>query len=235
MNRLSQSTIEKLKYYVYLLIDPRTEQPFYVGKGCGNRINHHLFDALETHTNEKEKVQTIRNIQTKGLDVELVILRHGLTEKEALEVESAMIDFLGKENLTNLVLGHHATDRGLMKLEDIKIKYEAEDAIFSDPVILININELYRPNMSATELYEATRKHWRVSILRASNIKIACSVYRGIIREVFIVHQWLPSPQKGRSYFEGKVASPEIRERYLYKSVAKHWKKGSQSPIKYEG
>lgn len=235
MNKLSQSTIEKLGYYVYLLIDPRTERTFYVGKGCGNRINHHLLGALEINKNEKEKIKTIRNIQANNLNVGLVVLRHGLTEKEAFEVESAMIDFLGKESLTNLVLGHHATDRGLMKLEDIKIKYEAEDAIFSDSVILININKLYRPNMNAMELYEATRKHWKVSINRVSKIKIACSVFRGIIREVFIIHQWLPSPEKGRSYFEGEVASQELREKYLYKSVTKYWKQGSQSPIKYEG
>ncbi len=237
MNKLSQSTIEKLGYYVYLLIDPRTEpgRTFYVGKGCGNRINHHLLGALEIDKIEKEKIKTIRNIQADNLNVGLVILRHGLTEKEAFEVESAMIDFLGKESLTNLVLGHHATDRGLMKLEDIKIKYEAEDAIFGDPVILININKLYRPNMNVMELYEATRKHWKVSINRTSKIKIACSVFRGIIREVFIIHQWLPSPEKGRSYFEGEVASQELREKYLYKSVAKYWKQGSQSPIKYEG
>jgi hypothetical protein len=235
MSKLSQSTIEKLGYYVYLLIDPRTERTFYVGKGCGNRINHHLLGALEINKNEKEKIKTIRDIQAKGLNVGLMVLRHGLTEKEAFEIEGAMIDFLGKESLTNLVSGHYATDRGLMKLEDIKIKYEAEDAIFNDPVILININKLYRPTMNATELYEATRKHWKVSVNRASKIKIACSVYRGIIREVFVVHQWLPSPEKGRSYFEGEVAPQKLREKYLYKSVAKYWKQGSQSPIKYEG
>lgn len=233
MNKLSQSTIEKLGYYVYLLIDPRTKRPFYVGKGCGNRINHHLLGALETNTKEKKKIRTIHDIQTNGRNVGLEVLRHGLTEKEAFEVESAMIDFLRKENLTNIVLGHHA-NRGLMKLEDIKIKYEAEPAIFSNPVILININKLYRPNMSPTELYEATRKHWRVSIRRVSTIQIACAVYRGIIREIFTIHQWLPS-QKGRSYFEGEVAPRKIREKYRHKSVAKYWKQGSQSPIKYEG
>ena len=234
-HKLSQSTIEKLGYYVYLLIDPRTGLPFYVGKGCGNRINQHLLGALKTNTHEKEKIQTIHDIQAKGLGVGLVVLRHGLAEKEAFEVEGAMIDFLGKEGLTNIVSGHHATDRGLMKLEDIKIKYEAEDAIFSDPVILININKLYRPNMTLTELYEATRKHWKVSIRRASRIKIACSVYRGIIRGVFTIHRWLPTPERRRSYFEGEDASQEIRDKYLHKSVAKYWKQGSQSPIKYEG
>ena len=89
--------------------------------------------------------------------------------------------------------------------------------------------------MNATELYEATRKHWKVSVNRASKIKIACSVYRGIIREVFDVHQWLSSPEKGRSYFEGEIAPQKLRKKYLYKSVAKYWKQGSQSPIKYEG
>lgn len=235
MNQLSQSTIEKLGYYVYLLIDPRTERTFYVGKGCGNRINHHLLGTLEINKNEKEKIKTIRNIQANSLNVGLVILRHGLTEKEAFEVESAMIDFLGKESLTNLVLGHYATDRGLMKLEDIKIKYEAEDAIFDDPIILININNQYRRNMTADELYEATRKHWVVDRHRVSNIKIACTVYRGIIREVFIVRQWLPSPNSRRSYFEGEIAPQDIREKYLYKSVARYWKQGSQWPTKYVG
>src|SRR3989338_11289937 len=125
MTTLSQSTIEKLGYYVYLLIDPRTNKVFYVGKGCGNRINHHLLGALEENVKETEKIKTIREIQKAELEVGHTILRHGLTEKEAFEVESAVIDLLGLENLTNLMHGHHTTDRGLMKLEDIKIKYEA--------------------------------------------------------------------------------------------------------------
>ena len=63
--KLSQSTIEKLNYYVYLLIDPRTGHPFYVGKGCGSRINNHLIDALKINKNEKEKIKTIHEIQAR--------------------------------------------------------------------------------------------------------------------------------------------------------------------------
>jgi hypothetical protein len=235
MHKLSQSTIEKLGYYVYLLIDPRTDKPFYVGKGCGNRINQHLIGALKTNTKEKNKIRTIRDIESSGLSVKLVVLRHGLTQKEAFEVESSMIDFIGKDHLTNIVSGHYAAERGLMNLDDIKIKYEAEPAVFSDRVILININKLYDPNMSIEELLEATRKHWKVSAQRVSNIKIACSVYRGIIRGVFTIDHWLPSTQKGRMLFEGGTASPKLQEKYLHKSVVKYWKQGSQSPIKYEG
>lgn len=232
--KLSQSTIEKLGYYVYLLIDPRNGKIFYVGKGKGNRINQHLSGVLNDETNETEKIKKIREIQNFGLDVEHIVLRHELIEKEAFEVESAVIDVLGKDNLTNLVKGHNSEDKGLMKLEDIKIKYEAENTVIEEPVILININKLYQRDMTGKEIYEATRKSWRINIDRVKNIKIAFSIYRGIIREVFLIDKWLSSPEvQGRYMFQGKVAPKDIREKYLNKSVSKYWKKGSQNPIKY--
>ena len=240
MNALSQATIEKLQYYVYLLCDPRTNNsPFYIGKGHGNRINEHLLGALESDgNNEEAKITTIKEIQAAGLSVRLIILRHVLTEKEAFEIESAMIDFIGKENLTNIVLGHYSTERGIMTLQEIKVKYEAEDAIFDEPVILININELYnqKMQMNPVEIYEATRKYWKINLDRTNKIRIACSVYKGIIREVFIIDRWyLSTVQIGRKEFEGRVAEKEIRDKYIYKSVEKYWKQGSQNPIKYVG
>src|SRR3989344_2923385 len=235
MNLLSQSTIEKVGYYVYLLIDPRTDKVFYVGKGCGNRINHHLLGALEESTEETEKIKRIREIQAAGLEVGHTILRHGLTEKEAFEVESAAIDLLGLESLTNIVRGHYSLDRGKMTLKNIKTEYEALDALFDEPVMLIRINQLYRYEMPANELYEATRKAWKVGP-RAKTIRIACAVYLGIIREVYTVDEWLPAPDApGRLMFNGKIAPPEIREKYIDKSVAHGWKQGSQNPIKYVG
>lgn len=231
---LSQSTIENLGYYVYLLIDPGNDKVFYVGKGKGNRINQHLLGALDDKTHETEKIKKIREIQNSGLEVKHVVLRHELTSEEAFEVESAVIDVLGKDNLTNLVKGHNSEDKGLMNLEDIKIKYEAEDAIIEEPAILININNLYQRDMTEVEIYNATRKSWRININRIENIKIACSVYRGIIREVFLTEKWLPSPEvEGRYMFQGKVAPKNLRDKYLNKSVSKYWKKGSQNPIKY--
>lgn len=231
---LSQNTIEKLGSYVYLLIDPRNNKIFYVGKGKGNRINQHLLGALDDNTKETEKIKRIREIQKAKLEVKHIVLRHELTDKEALEVESAVIDLLGKDKLTNIVKGHNSEDKGIMKLEDIKIKYEAEDANIEEPTILININSLYQRGISEKDIYDATRKSWKVSISRVSDIKLACSVYRGIIREVFTINRWLPSLEiEGRYAFEGKVAPKNIREKYINKSVSKYWKKGSQNPIKY--
>ncbi len=237
MVALSQSTIEKLQYYVYLLCDPRNNSsPFYVGKGHGNRINEHLLDALKIDKNEKAKIKLIKETEAAGLTVGLVILRHGLTEKEALEIESAIIDFIGKENLTNLVKGHNATERGIMTLKEIKIKYEAEDAVFDEPAILININKKYKQNMSPIELYDVTRKCWKIDLnrVRRNKIRIACSVYRGIIREVFIVEHWFKSEElEDRKEFKGTIAEEKTRTKYIDKSVEQYWKKGSQFPTKY--
>jgi uncharacterized protein len=233
--KLSQSTIEKLGYYIYLLIDPRDNKVFYVGKGNGNRINQHLLGALDNKTKESEKIKRIREIENGGHKIMNVILRHGLTEKEAFEVESAMIDFLGKDKLTNIVSGHHSLDNGLMDLEELKIKYEAPKAVFDEPAILITINRAYYKGINSNELYEATRKHWNVNINRVANTKIACAVYRGIIREVYSINEWKTSPKKfkGRHYFIGQVASPAIREKYRNKSVREDGKKAGQNPIKY--
>jgi len=233
--KLSQSTIEKLDCYVYLLIDPRNNKVFYVGEGKGNRINQHLLGALDDKTKETEKIKKIRDIESAGLKIRNMILRHGLTKKESFEVESAMIDFLGINNLTNVVSGHHTQDNGLMALEEIKIKYEAEKAVFAEPALLITINRGYRRGISSDELYEVTRKHWRVSLRRVANTKIACAVYRGIIREVYLIDRWKTSPKKfkGRHYFIGQVASPAIRNKYLNKSVWETGKRAGQYPIKY--
>lgn len=237
MHKLSQSTIEKLGYYVYLLSDPRTEKVFYVGKGHGNRINHHLLGALEEKTKETDKIKIIRKIQSAGFKVSLTILRHGLTEKEAFEIECSIIDLLGIANLTNIVKGHYSDIRGKKSLVDIKIEYEAEDAIFNEPVLLLNIRDQFYLGISATELYKITKGNWSVNLNRVKDIKIICATAFGIIREVFIPKTWLfsgKSNKKGNKlyYFNGEVAPKKIREKYLNKSVSK-FKKKSQNSIKY--
>ena len=108
-----------------------------------------------------------------------------------------------------------------------------EKAIIKDSLILININLTYEEDIKPEEIYEATRKAWKVDLNHVSKVEIACSVFRGIIREVFIIDRWLPSPEEGRHMFEGKVAPENIREKYINKSVAKYWKKGCRYPIRY--
>lgn len=55
------------KWYVYLLCDPDTEEPFYVGKGTGNRMYQH--ERLWRSENNPRKIQIIKNIQARGKEV----------------------------------------------------------------------------------------------------------------------------------------------------------------------
>ena len=91
------------KYYVYRLVDPRTYNTFYVGKGCGDRALQHAQDAenfphnptlnpnQEGDTLSLQEKQ-ILSILSSGLKAQAIIHRYGLTEKEAFEVEAALKD-----------------------------------------------------------------------------------------------------------------------------------------------
>lgn len=238
--RLSQSTIERLSYYVYALIDPRTKKVFYVGKGKGNRIYAHVEASELVDVNEVEKIKTIREIRASGKEVKHVVIRHGLTESEAFAVEAAMIEYIQgvqKHALTNLQDGHYNYELGLRTIEDIEIQYEAPEAVFAEPMILIRVNRLYVPGMKPKELYDATRMQWRVGS-RAFKLKYACAVYLGIIREVYEIKEWSPMEVINghqRHGFTGKVAPSAIRDKYRHTSVKHVFKKGSQSSIVYVG
>ncbi len=47
-NSFSPEVIKELGHYVYRLIDPRNGETFYVGKGKGNRVFHHIAGELDT-------------------------------------------------------------------------------------------------------------------------------------------------------------------------------------------
>ena len=222
---LRPATTEKLGYYVYLLKDDKGK-PFYVGKGVGNRINQHFKKMMDSEASKSEKVKTIVKLGSK---VKKIILRHGLLEDEAFAVENVMIDFIGIDNLTNIVKGH-SNGKGIADLEELKIKYEPEDAVFKESALLININKLYRRGMSQRDIYEAVRKYWKINLNRARSIKLVCAVSQGIIYQ----NKWLVSGRGDlRRYFVGRVADEVDVNRYLNKSVNKYWQQGSQYPIKY--
>ena len=99
----SQAVIENLGYYVYFLQDPRNGRVFYVGKGIGNRLFQHLECALSTEYST-DKLDTIREIHAEGMSAKHYIVRHCLSEQSAFEIEAALIDFIGMQNLSNRIL-----------------------------------------------------------------------------------------------------------------------------------
>ncbi len=230
------SVIENLKFYVYLLIDPINDEIFYVGKGIGNRIFSHLNSALSNPV-PSDRLDKIREIQQRGKEVKHIVLRHGLSENEAFEVEAVTIDLLGIEGLTNLVLGHESEKRGYMTASDIIAQYAAEKIEINEPSILIRVNKLFRYGMTADELYEITRGNWVVG-KRREKAKYAFSVYRGIVREIYKFDRWFRVPARGdtektrmRWRFDGEVA--DELSHYIFGDVSHYFSKGHLNPIKY--
>lgn len=229
-----------IEAYVYVLIDPRDNRPFYIGKGRFNRVFDHATGAI-TSSLSSDKLDLIREIIGSGLEVKHLILRHGLTDSVALDVESALIDFCSVLNLplTNLVLGHHSWTSGAMTTDEVERKYSGDPLEVMEPgFVLININRTYGRAKGIDSYYEATRKSWVINRKRIPSLKYALAEYRGFIVAVYEISEWyevLTKDKKGgdkiRWAFHGLPAAGPISSRYLNKSVAK--KRGEANPLKF--
>ncbi len=97
---------EVKKYYTYQLVDPRNGVPFYVGKGCGNRMYKHVYDVERGKIPNKTNFDLftkISSILEENFDVNHEKLSENINELEALALESAFIDFYGLDNLCNYI------------------------------------------------------------------------------------------------------------------------------------
>ena len=83
-------------YYVYELIDPRNNQPFYVGKGTGRRAKTHLWEIPETRNEHKEN--KIAAIRQAGLEPAIKYVVENINdEKLAYDIETTIIKRYGRK------------------------------------------------------------------------------------------------------------------------------------------
>lgn len=235
--------IERLSCYVYVYYDPADGAPFYVGRGLGNRAFAHLDES-----GESDKLARIRDIRVRGQRPRIELLRYGLTEDQAALVEAAAIDLLGLGlgALTNRVRGHHRGTFGRVTARELVDEWMATPVTVTHPAVLITINQLYRSDMSATELYEATRGVWKLDRWRAARATLALAVVHGVVKEVYRPRAWhaagtLPYVTRdaaelreaGRWEFAGAVADEATRQQYVRHSVRAQLGRGRQNPIRY--
>lgn len=115
-------------------------------------------------------------------------------------------------------------------------------------VIIFRITQ-YQPGMSETEIYDLTRRCWKVNVEKARKADLAFAVYKGIVLEVYRIDEWVPGHstynsipvsdeikrrdrQEGRWEFVGSVAD-NLREKYVEKNVSAFFKRGNQHPFIY--
>ncbi|WP_290699374.1 hypothetical protein [Lacinutrix sp.] len=242
-------TIEHLKYYVYLLIDPITDEPFYVGKGLGNRVFYHVNNPLQIDI-VNSKHEEIKRIKSEGNQVKHLIVRHGLTESNALEIESALIDtfkFIPKfEHYVrgNIQGGVNSIEKGLMTVNEVIRLYNAEPLNeIEENCVIININKTYDRGSGENAIYQATKEIWDITEYRRNRIEFVLSEYKGLIVEVFKVESWYSkergynkgAKKYGKTYlgygFEGTIAEQNIKEKYINKTISPFKKRGFASVL----
>jgi len=100
------------KSYVYVYLDPRKPgnyvfgelvfdyEPFYIGKGVGNRMTDHLREAKKDGPLEKWhnplKINKIRKILKEGYDPLIELIYQSLSDQEAEIAEERCISLVGR-------------------------------------------------------------------------------------------------------------------------------------------
>ena len=87
----------------------------------------------------------------------------------------------------------------------------AKPVIVRERALLITINQTYRSDMNALELYEATRAFWVIGP-RRDRVDVAMAVYRGVVREVYRIRSWHPA---GTLQYQTRDATRIPRQRPL--------------------
>lgn len=202
MTPFNKTTLSRLGHYVYALVDPRDGVIFYVGKASGtDRPSNHL----KANKSERAKALRIESIRSDGYEPEVEILRFGLSSAEvAHDVESAVIDTIGLENLTNEIRGHGVLWGRLSAAE-------AERLLGSPPVdidtlkesyMLFFLNQTYSPTLSDQDLYDSTRQFWYrvgertrtpISATGSLPVKTALAVADSVVVRVYSIEAWFPA------------------------------------------
>ena len=240
---------KELGNYVYRLIDPRNGETFYVGKGTGNRVFHHVNAEIKGESDKADddtsrKMDRIHAIRNAGLEVIHIIHRHKIDKEAVFDVEAAVIDAFS--GLTNIAGGHGSNYRGPMHAAQIIDKYQLPE-ITDDPkhkLVLININKLDKSGFD--EIYKQTRFSWRINVNRAKKADYILSVVRGVVVAAIRAEKWdkatkenfpdIPSDEPGRFAFKGTKAPDDIWETYVGKRgkrIVNADMKHVQYPIRY--
>lgn len=171
------------EHYVYGLIDPDTQLPFYIGKGKGNRAQSHLkLEKADTYNPRKRN--HIEKLLNDGKHVEIVFYSMDLSDKEAADEEERIVRKYGRKHidkdgiLLNLAPGGYGgdtsaffTESSLKKISErmsgirnpqSKLSKEQVIEIYNSPLSKKELSILY--NISCTQIGGIKRKVYYKSI-----------------------------------------------------------------------
>lgn len=189
------------------------------------------------------KHEIIKEIKNNNKEVKCYILRHKLTNIEALKIEATLIDvFKLNNNLSNLVSGNDK-EHGISEPGDLIDKYakafELNEESKKIKFIIFKVKQGYSDNEknfdeeAREELWkEATRKAWKLNKARIENVlkksKVyALSVVDQKVKNVFEIKTVKECEDKnnlGRCEFELESVSEEIKNIFWHYTLPKEYK-----------
>lgn len=240
-------------FYVYALVDPRDGATFYIGKGTGQRLLAHGFEADIDGGNRGNhaKLARIRDIRAAGLEPQLDIVRHGLNEPESFLVEAALIDSI--DGLTNTVAGHGRVI-GRRPLREYVVEYGAQPVPpDAPPAVLIRLSRWtdlpeemepgvyragngYRPGMTLADLVDATRAWWKISPASVArrNCAYAVAVHEGVTRAVMTFGEWSQRADGRRCFTAEPITTGPVFDAWIGDFGRRvDFASNSQNPITY--
>lgn len=238
---------ERLGYYVYALFDSaESNMPFYIGKGCGNRVFAHAKGDRMTQGDDEPvsaKLQLIAEIKNAGRSVIHKIIRFGLSEDEAFKLEASLIDIVNHirpDTLKNEISGQGVAE-GIYDATDLAFSLAAKEIEPDRPLLVIKIERrwdaLVATYGSATSvplsvIYDATKGDWKLSTARAGRAECVLAVARGLVRAVFVPSGWTDAGYESRKKMTGVLDSSRFQY-FVGTSVAHLFERGSQNPVRY--
>ena len=260
MDRFSEKSLISLgDYYVYGLIDPRSKQIFYIGKGTKNRVFNHEKESLSSSDSEKLKLKTILDIKEDGFEVEKIIINSNLSEEEVFAAEASLINafnYVNNVGLTNIVAGHHSKEA--LSVDEYERIYGAvllDEKDIRHKILVIKVSKFYKKGMDEKILYDTVRGVWRVSKEKVKKVEYVFGVYNSLIVAVYKPSAWFVCKEnKDRLPKQNNVLTPKTENRlffvderyeqglpldenqsfYIYKSIAGFkLNKLAQNPITY--
>ena len=217
MESFSQNVIARLKHYVYILVDPRTDEIFYVGKGSSDRV----FDHEKTIDNS-EKGKRLQEIHENGLEAKKYIVHAGLTEEEAFAAETAIYNICNSANLfhsvelTNELVPHNVL-MPCCEVEEIEksissVPLDKKDFSQEDRIMLVNIKTTSIATCISDESYHEYIRKMATVYKESDKPKHILSVVRGIVVGAYVVQGW------EEEKYEVKF-SKIVRERIKYTPI----------------
>lgn len=168
------------EYYCYVLMDPRKPgpfvyegiefeyEPFYVGKGKGERVFNHAKEARQdTGAGNRHKLNKIRKIWSSGNKVRVRLSDNRGTEKQALRMEQKLIAAIGRHELgtgplTNLTAGGESGIQGPKVRQRIAQSVSAEWKARSDEDKRLHAKKAGEHSKHAWNTASATHRAMRV-------------------------------------------------------------------------